>query len=135
MKDECPKKFSWAARYLSFVHAFRGFSKLVISEHNARIHAVVTLGVVVVGIGLGVSRDDWCWLMLAMGLVWMAEAFNTSLESLADAVTLEYHPAIRDAKDVAATAVLIASVLAAGIGICRFVPHIINLVSSFFASP
>ncbi len=125
MKDERPEKFRWVQRYQSFVHAFRGFSKLLVTEHNARIHAVVTLAVVVAGISLGVSRDDWCWLMLAMGLVWMAEAFNTSLESLADAITLEYHPAIRDAKDVAATAVLIASVLAAGIGICRFAPHLV----------
>jgi len=128
MKDECPEKFSWAKRYQSFVHAFRGFSKLLVTEHNARIHAVVTLGVVVVGVSLGVSLDDWCWLMLAMGLVWMAEALNTSLESLADAITLECHPAIGDAKDVAATAVLIASVLAAGIGICRFTPHLIKWI-------
>ena len=65
--------------------------------------------------------------MLAMGLVWMAEAFNTSLESLADAISIEFHPAIRDAKDVAATAVLIASILAAGIGICRFAPYVLHL--------
>ncbi|MCE3017306.1 MAG: diacylglycerol kinase family protein [Pirellula sp.] len=128
MKDECSGKFSWAKRYQSFVHAFRGFSKLIVTEHNARIHAVVTLGVIVAGMSLGVSRDDWCWLMLAMGLVWMTEAFNTCLESLADAITLEYHPAIRDAKDVAATAVLIASVLAAGIGICRFAPHLVKWI-------
>lgn len=126
MKDECPEKFSWAKRYQSFVHAFRGFSKLLVTEHNARIHTVVTLGVVVAGVSLGVSRDDWCWLMLAMGLVWMAEALNTSLEYLADAISIEFHPAIRDAKDVAATAVLIASILAAGIGICRFTPHLIK---------
>lgn len=126
MKDERPERFRWAKRYQSFVHAFRGLSKLLISEHNARIHAVVTVSVVVVGIALGVSREDWCWLMLAMGLVWMAEAFNTSIESLADAITLEFHPKIRDAKDVAATAVLIASVLAAGIGICRFAPYLVK---------
>ena len=126
MKDRHSEKFSWVNRYQSFVHAFRGFSKLLVTEHNARVHAVVTVGVIVVGISLGVSRDDWCWLMLAMGLVWMAEAFNTSLESLADAITLEYHPAIRDAKDIAETAVLIASVLSAGIGICRFAPHLIK---------
>ncbi len=126
MKDEHSEKFRWAKRYQSFVHAVRGFSKMLVTEHNARIHAVVTVGVVVVGLSLGVSRDDWCWLMLAMGLVWMAEALNTSVEYLADAISIEFHPAIRDAKDVAATAVLITSVLAAGIGICRFAPYLVK---------
>ena len=63
------------------------------------------------------------WIIVAITLVWCAEAFNTALEQLADALHPENHPGIGRAKDVAAAAVLIAAVGAAVIGMLVFVPH------------
>ena len=67
---------------------------------------------------LRLAPRDWCWLIVAMAIVWIAEALNTALEHLADAACPQYHPLIRRAKDTAAAAVLLAALAAAAIGTC-----------------
>ena len=63
-------------------------------------------------------------------MVWTAEAMNTSLEFLADVAYPEIHPLVRDAKDVAAGAVLISAIGAAVIGTIVFWPHVVSFKSS-----
>jgi len=116
--------FSFTARLHSFRYALAGLRTLLMTQHNAWIHAVATVLVVVAGLVLGLSAAEWCWLVLAMTLVWMAEALNTALEFLADAVTQDFHPLILQAKDVAAAAVLIAAIGALVIGLLVFGPHL-----------
>ncbi|MBI2744335.1 MAG: diacylglycerol kinase family protein [Burkholderiales bacterium] len=116
--------FSFTARLHSFRYALAGLRTLLLTQHNAWLHAAATVVVVVAGLVLGLSRTEWCWLVLAMTLVWMAEALNTALEFLADAVTQEFHPLILQAKDVAAAAVLIAAIGALVIGLLVFGPHV-----------
>jgi diacylglycerol kinase len=70
------------------------------------------------------SADEWRWTILAIALVWLAEGFNTAIERLADAVTLQPDENIRYAKDVAAGAVLAAAAFAVVIGLTIFVPHL-----------
>jgi diacylglycerol kinase len=113
----------WRGRAKSFANAGRGIALVVKTQTNAKIHALVTLLVLGAGAGLHISGSDWALLILAMGLVWSAEAFNTALELLADAVHPEPHPLVGQAKDVAAGAVLIAAVAAAGIGILVLGPY------------
>lgn len=116
--------FSFTARLHSFRYALAGLRTLLLTQHNAWLHAAATVVVVVAGLVLGLSRTEWCWLVLAMTLVWMAEALNTALEFLADAVTQEFHALILQAKDVAAAAVLIAAIGALVIGLLVFGPHL-----------
>ena len=71
-------------------------------QHNAWIHAVSTVVVLTAAFLLGISAADWCWIVLAISIVWTAEALNTAFEFLADAASPEFHPLVRDAKDVAA---------------------------------
>lgn len=121
--------FSLKDRMLSFKDAFQGLKRLVVGEHNAWIHAALTVIVITVAVRLQVSADDWCWLIAAMGLVWICEAFNTAIECLGDAVTTQEHPMIRDAKDLAAGAVLLAAMTASVIGIVRLTPYLLRLMS------
>lgn len=86
------------------------------SQPNARVHGVVTIGVVLAGLMLPISRDDWLWLLIAIVQVWIAEGLNTAIEKLADAVHPEQHPLVGQAKDVAAGSVLLAALAAAIIG-------------------
>jgi len=116
--------FSFTARLHSLRYALAGLRTLLLTQHNAWIHAVATVLVVVAGLVLGLSAAEWCWLVLAMTLVWMAEALNTALEFLADAVTQDFHPLILQAKDVAAAALLIAAIGALVIGLLVFGPHL-----------
>jgi diacylglycerol kinase len=107
----------WLAHLLrGFPPAWAGLVHLVKSERHARFHLAATAGVIATGVLLNIQREDWLWLTIAMATVWMAEAFNTSLERLADRVTQEQDPLIRQAKDLAAAGVLIAAVAAAVIG-------------------
>lgn len=102
--------------------------ELLRTQCNARIHAVATAAVVAAGILLDVSRIDWCLLALAAGLVWMAEAMNTAVESLADAVSTADHPMLGRAKNVAAGGVLIATIAAAAVGLLVLLPKIANIL-------
>lgn len=117
---------TFAASLKSFPYAWRGLLFLLRSQPNARIHLLATLAVCGAGLGLGIGLGDWLWLVLAVILVWSAEAFNTALEQLADAVHPERHPGIGRAKDVAAAAVLIAALGAAVIGVLVFGPHLLT---------
>jgi diacylglycerol kinase len=109
--------FDLSKRARSFLYAGRGVLALVRSQPNARIHAVATGMVLVLGIALGVGRTEWAALVLAIALVWCAEAMNTSLEALCDRASPEYHPLIERAKDVAAAAVLLAALGAVAVGL------------------
>ena len=96
-------------------------------QHNAWIHVVATVSVLAAGFLFRVSPADWCWIVLALSIVWTAEALNTAFEFLADAASPEFHPLVRDAKDVAAGAVLVTAVAAAVIGAIIFWPHVARL--------
>ena len=115
--------FSFTKRLHSFRHAFSGLRYLAFSQHNAWIHSTATVLVLALGLALKVSRPDWLWLTVAISLVWMAEAFNTALEVLADEVSQEHRLRIGRAKDVAAGGVLLAAFGAAVIGAMVFVPY------------
>lgn len=119
--------FSIAKRLLSFRYAWDGLRYFVASEHNARIHLFATLAVVTLSVMLRLDANEWLWIILAIGLVWMAEAFNTSIEHLADMVTQERNDVIRVGKDVAAAGVLVSAVAAFLIGAIVFYPHLRSL--------
>ncbi len=99
-------------------------------QHNAWIHAAITVAVVVAALLFRISSADWCWIILAMSIVWTAEALNTAFEFLADAASPEFHPLVRDAKDVAAGAVLLTAGAAVVIGSIVFWPYVEKLLSS-----
>lgn len=118
--------FRLRQRLHSFRYALAGLGTLLRTQHNAWIHAAATLLVIGAALYLGLNAYEWLWLVLAMVLVWMAEAFNTAIEMLADAVTREQHPLIGQAKDVAAGAVLVAALGAFIIGVLVLGPHVLH---------
>ncbi len=95
------------------------------SQTNARIHAAATVAVIALGGFLQISRGDWCWLVVAIAMVWTAECMNTALESLADATAPDPNPLVGRAKDAAAGAVLCASIGAALIGLLVLGPPLL----------
>ena len=106
--------------------ALAGIRTLLKTQHNSWIHALAIVLVVSLGLFFGLSLAEWSWLVLAMMAVWTAEALNTAIEFLADAVTQEHHPLVKHAKDVAAGAVLISAAGAAIIGILVLGPHVLK---------
>ena len=121
------RPFSFTGRIRSFKFAFVGLWTMLKSQQNAWIHTFATIAVVIAGIVLRISSGEWCWLVLAIISVWMAEALNTAFEFLADVASPEFHPLVKKAKDVAAGAVLISAIGAIVIGIIVFGPYIFGL--------
>lgn len=110
----------------SFGHALTGVLLLVRTQPNAQIHLGASLLVVGLAVALGVSNTDWALLALAMGGVWAAEALNTAVEAVVDLVSPEWHPLARDAKDLAAGGVLLATVAAVAVGLFVLAPPLLN---------
>lgn len=81
------------------------------------------------GVLLDIDRGDWLWIVLAIGWVWMAEAFNTAIERLADRVSTERDPQIGIVKDLAAAGVLVSAIGAGVIGVLVLGPKALLLLS------
>lgn len=104
----------------SFKYAFQGIKFLVKEENNFRYHLLAAVVAVALGFYLQVTTTEWQVIITMIGLVLMAEAFNTSLEKLIDILHPELHPKVGKAKDIAAGAVLIIAIAAAIVGITIF---------------
>ncbi len=117
--------FRKAAR--SFRFAGKGILDLFFFENNARIHLSAAVAVMVAGVYFHLSTTEWALILTQIVLVWVAEAFNTALEKLSDAVSLDYHPLIKSVKDLAAGGVLLAAICAAIVGGLVFIPKFLLL--------
>lgn len=122
------EKFSVGNRVRSFSFAINGIISLIKNEHNARLHLAAILGVVILGALLEIGPSDWMFIVVAIGLVFLAELFNTAVERLADVVNPEWNEKIRLIKDYSAGAVLIAAITALVIGGFVFIPEILSLL-------
>lgn len=118
------------SRLHSFRAALTGLGSVLRGEPNARIHAVAALLVILAGFWLEISRLEWCWLVVAIAAVFAAEALNTALETLADAVHPDPNPGVGRAKDVAAGAVLVVAFAAALVGLLVLGPHLLARLAS-----
>ena len=117
--------FSVAARVRSMAYAFTGVAGMLRDQHNAWIHCLATFAVLAAGFLFGVSRIEWLALIFAITLVWVAEALNTAFEYLCDVASPEFHPLVEKSKDIAAGAVLLASLGAVAVGVVVFLPYLL----------
>ncbi len=112
-------------RFRSFRHAFRGFRDILSTEHNAWVHAVFTVIVLGLSLWLGLDFEELALIVIAISLVWIAEALNTVLEIVIDIVSPEFTRPAQRAKDIAAAAVLTASLGALAIGCLLILPPLL----------
>lgn len=113
----------------SFRFAFKGLADLFISQPNARIHGVATIIALTLGAILGLSKIEWCLVVLCIFAVLAAEAFNTALEYLTDLVSPEYHVLAGKTKDVAAAGVLLTAFGAFIIGTIIYLPKVLTYLN------
>ncbi len=110
--------FRWIATiFRSFGPAWSGLAWAMREQRNLRAHALFTSLAMVFGWWLQIETWEWCAVMLAAGLVWVAELLNTALEE-----------SIRRVKDTAAAAVLLAAVAAFIVGLIIFLPKLWRLI-------
>ena len=118
------KPFSIRSRFKSFKYAFAGIINFFKAEHNALIHLLVTIVVLILAIVLRVSGLEMSALILAIGFVWVAELFNTAIEKIMDFLSEEQQPQIKFIKDLSAAAVLVAACVAIAVGCFVFIPKL-----------
>jgi diacylglycerol kinase (ATP) len=123
------ESFSFSRRAQSFRFAWRGLVEVARSQHNAWIHGGATVLALAAGLALRVSAGDWALLVVATAGVWAAEAFNTAIELLGDAVASDDHPLVGRAKDVAAAGVLVTAVGAVAVGLLVLVPRALQALA------
>lgn len=108
--------------YKSFGFAFEGIFAVVKKERNMQIHCCMMVLVILAGLFFQISAVEWCICFVLFGLIMSLELVNTAVESVVDLVTEERRPLAKLAKDAAAGAVLIASIMAAVVGLIIFLP-------------
>lgn len=117
----------------SFRYAIEGVIHVLRTERNARIHAVIAVLVVLLGLWLDLDTTRWALLVFAIVLVLTGEMLNTVVELLVDIVVREPHALAKHAKDVAAGAVLLAACGAAVIGCLVLGPPLYTKIAAFIA--
>lgn len=109
----------------SFVFAFSGIRMALVNERNLQIHLAVALAVMFSGIYFGITRFEWMIILLAIGGMFSLELLNTAIERAVDLSTEDYHPLAKQAKDIAAGAVLVFAIISVIIGGVIFLPKIL----------
>ena len=116
------------SRLTSIRFALEGWWYVLRTQRNTWVHALITTGVIILGVWLQLSPQDWAILLITIALVWAAEFFNTSLEALADLVHPDEHPQIKIIKDVSAAGVLITATAAILVGLLILGPPLVELL-------
>ena len=108
----------------SFNFAFEGIIHVLRTQRNMRIHFLAAAGVLIAAVSLGVNRLELIALLLSIAFVLIAEMINTAIEGAVDVSTTSFDPNAKLAKDIAAGAVLIATVNAVAIGYLVFAEQV-----------
>ena len=104
----------------SFNYAFEGVIHVLRTQRNMRIHFAIAAGVLVLAFIYDVTRLELIALMISIAFVLIAEMVNTAVEATIDLSTPSFDPLAKIAKDIAAGAVLIATINAIAIGYLVF---------------
>ena len=118
----------------SFNFAVEGIIHVLRTQRNMRIHFLAAVVVLVAAIAIGVSKIELIALLLAIAFVFITEMINSALEQAIDVATTSFDPLAKLAKDIAAGAVLIATVNAIAIGYLVFSGEIADRSSRLLES-
>lgn len=116
------KPFNFINRLKSFVYAFNGLKIFFSNDHNAWLHVIAATLAILLGYLLCIDTYQWCLLVIAIGMVLVAEIINTSIELLTDMVSPEYNEKAKKVKDMAAGGVLLAAFVSVIIALYIFIP-------------
>lgn len=121
MEFQRDKKFL-SGRFKSLGFALKGAIKLATTEHSVMVQSSIAVLLVIAGFYFEISREEWMFQTLAIGLVLAIEGLNTAVEKVADFIHPEFHEKIGFIKDIAAGAVFFAAMTAITIGCFIYIP-------------
>lgn len=106
--------------------ALRGLVVIFKTQKNARLIAIIAIFVIATSLYFKISRIEFLIVLLTIGLVFLAEIFNTMVEETINLITEEYHIKIKLLKDMAAGAVWLACMIAIAVGYFVFIKRIFS---------
>jgi diacylglycerol kinase len=112
-----------------FSDAFRGLKRGVRGQSSFFVHFFFTALVIAAAVALGCSILEWCLLLGCIGMVLVAELFNSAIETLFRGLDEANRERVWPALDIAAGAVLLASIVAVIIGSLVFLARLIPLLT------
>lgn len=130
MEKQEYKKISKKKLKNSFKYAIQGIKSALKTEQNLKIHFVVTVLAIILGVVLKINFTEWAICFLLFGFVITAELLNTAIEVTVDLAMPERNEKAKLAKDIAAGAVLVSAIVSILVGIVIFLPKIINIISN-----
>lgn len=116
----------FTGRLKSISYAFRGAFKLITTEHSVMVQFSLGIALLLAGFYFEITRYEWMFQTLAIGLVLGIESLNTAVEKIADFIHPNYHEKIGFVKDIAAGAVFFAAMAAIAVGLLIYVPRILG---------
>ncbi len=127
--NNSPKKWKNRTLVASMEFAITGIITAFKEERNMRKHMVSAILAIIAGAVFRISAIEWLFLLLAIFLVITFEIINSAIENVVDLAS-HYHFSMlaKNAKDMAAAAVLVISGYAVLTGLIIFVPKIIALI-------
>jgi diacylglycerol kinase (ATP) len=115
----------------SFNNATEGVIHALRTQRNLWIHFAIAAGVLVAAVAFGVSKVELMVLLVAITFVLVAELVNTAIEATVDVASTSFDPMAKLAKDIAAGAVLIATLNAFAVGYLVFSGEVADRSSRF----
>jgi diacylglycerol kinase (ATP) len=112
----------FSGRLKSMGYAFKGAVKLITTEHSVMAQFSIGILLIFLGVYFNITKTEWLFQTLAIGLVLSIEGLNTAVEKIADFVHPNFHERIGFIKDIAAGAVFFAAMTAIAIGIIIYLP-------------
>jgi diacylglycerol kinase len=112
----------------SFIYAFNGLKYALKTQLNFCVQIAIFIMGIVAAIYFNITKLEWLFFLFSSGNVLALELINTAFEAVVDLTTQEYSELAKKAKDVAAGAVLVISLVSAIIGIIIFLPYFMELV-------
>jgi len=108
----------------SFRHATNGILFTLKEHQNLQFDLLAAIVVLILSFYFQIPRSEFLVILTAIFFVFFAEMMNTAVEETCNAVTMDHHPKIGIAKDIAAGAVFITSIFAIIVGVIIFVPYV-----------
>lgn len=112
---------------ISLKYALRGIVYTFKTQPNFKIHTLAAITVIAASFLLGLTQTEKIVIIFTISLVLIAEMINTSIESMIDLLTDEFHQKAKIAKDVSAGMVLLSATASIFIAFIIFGKYIINL--------
>lgn len=115
--------------FKSVTFAAEGVKQFFFHDRNGKIQIVIGMTAITLGFTVSLSSFQWLLVLFCIGLVISLEMINSAIERYCDLVTTDFHPGIKIIKDVAAGAVLVASITSLIIGLIIFIPALVEFLN------